>query len=412
MARCASATATGGSRTLRRRRSRCRCPNSRRASVGGFAFRSSRVCCRRALNAMPPPRRSACRLPTPSVSWPGSERSWRARSPCCPRTKNRAARRRAGRPSRSRMTNWHCCLRRSGHGPFWLVPRRDPGEYRGSRGKACGCRWPEPSPSCRSYWSMTASRFPHPASRPRTFSSRRSPASTTQPRTRPLRCALRRAWGLRSRRCARPVVADRTYLLVERYDRRVAPGGLVERLHQEDFCQALGIVPDRKYASDGGPGFPQCFELVRRVCTRPAGDVLGLLDAAIVQVLLGNADAHGKNRSVFVRTRGGQLVLLAPLYDLLSTIAYPRYSPRLAMSIVGRRTLEDLRPGDWDRFARRCGLGPRFVRRRVAELCTAASEASGSVVAELALPGLREEALVSQAELVGKRAARLADTVV
>ena len=206
------------------------------------------------------------------------------------------------------------------------------------------------------------------------------------------------------------VVADTTYLLVERYDRRVAPGGLAERLHQEDFCQALGIVPDRKYASDGGPGFPQCFELIRRVCTRPAGDVLGLLDAAIVQVLLGNADAHGKNYSL-LRTRGGQLGL-APLYDLLSTIAYPRYSPRLAMSIVGRRTLEDLRPGDWDRFARRCGLGPRFVRRRVAELCTAASEASGSVAAELALPGLREEALVSQAELVGKRASRLADTVV
>ena len=205
------------------------------------------------------------------------------------------------------------------------------------------------------------------------------------------------------------VVAGRTYLLVERYDRRAAPDGSVERLHQEDFCQALGVVPDRKYASDGGPGFPQCFELIRRVCTRPAGDVLGLLDAAIVQVLLGNADAHGKNYSL-LRTKGGQLGL-APLYDLLSTIAYPRYSPRFAMSIAGRRTLEELRRGDWDRFARRCGLGPRFVRRRVAELCATAGEAGGAVVAELALPELREAALVGQAELVGKRASRLLNTV-
>ena len=205
------------------------------------------------------------------------------------------------------------------------------------------------------------------------------------------------------------VVAGRTYLLVERYDRRSAPDGSMERLHQEDFCQALGIVPEKKYASDGGPGFAECFRLIRRVCRRPAGAVLGLLDAAIVQVLLGNADAHGKNYSL-LRTPGGGMTL-APLYDLLSTIAYPRYSPRFAMNIAGRRTLEELRRGDWDRFARRCGLGPRFVRRRVAELCAGASEMRDSVAAELTLSGLREEALVKQAELVGRRASRLAATV-
>ena len=205
------------------------------------------------------------------------------------------------------------------------------------------------------------------------------------------------------------VVAGRPYLLVERYDRRSASDGSVERLHQEDFCQALGIVPQRKYASDGGPGFPECFELIRRVCTRPAVDVLKLLDAAILQVLLGNADAHGKNYSLLRTPDNG--IELAPLYDLLSTIAYPLYSPRFAMKIAGRRTLEELRGGDWDRFAVKCGLGPPFVRRRVAELCVAASEARASVVAELALPGLREEALVSQARLVGERASRLAGTV-
>ncbi len=205
------------------------------------------------------------------------------------------------------------------------------------------------------------------------------------------------------------VVAGSAYLLVERYDRRSVPDGSMERLHQEDFCQALGIVPEQKYASDGGPGFRECFELIRRVCTRPAASVLGLLDAAILQVLLGNADAHGKNYSL-LRKPGGEMEL-APLYDLLSTIAYPRYSPKFAMHIAGRKTLEDLRRGDWDRFARWCGLGPRFVRRRVAELCAAASEASDSVVAELALPGLCEEALVRQAELVGKRTSRLATTV-
>lgn len=204
------------------------------------------------------------------------------------------------------------------------------------------------------------------------------------------------------------VVAGRTYLLVERYDRVLPPSGLVQRLHQEDFCQALGAVPQRKYAADGGPGFPQCFDLVRRVCTRPAPAVLALLDAAIAQVLLGNADAHGKNYSL-LRQPDGQ-VGLAPLYDLLSTIAYPRYSPRFAMKIAGRSTLEELRRGDWDRFARRCGLAPPFVRRRVGELCDLGIQRAGPVAEELALAALREEALVQQAELVEKRASQLATT--
>src|SRR3546814_2063994 len=52
------------------------------------------------------------------------------------------------------------------------------------------------------------------------------------------------------------------YLLVERYDRSDA-GGTIRRIHQEDFCQALGIAPEHKYAIEGGPGFAACFDLVR-----------------------------------------------------------------------------------------------------------------------------------------------------
>lgn len=205
------------------------------------------------------------------------------------------------------------------------------------------------------------------------------------------------------------VVGGRPCLLVERYDRRSAADGQVDRLHQEDFCQALGILPERKYASDGGPGFPQCFDLIRRVCTRPAAAVLGLLDAAIIQVLLGNADAHGKNYS-FLRPPDGQIGL-APLYDLLSTIVYPRFSPKFAMSIAGRSRLRDIRRGDWDRFARRGGLGPPFVRRRVTELCERVEETSVAVTRELALTGLSRHALANQSEMVRARASRLAATV-
>ena len=204
------------------------------------------------------------------------------------------------------------------------------------------------------------------------------------------------------------VAAGQACLLVTRYDRRREPDGAVRRVHQEDFCQALGIVADRKYAADGGPGFRQCFELVRRACTRPAVEVLKLLDAAIVQVLLGNADAHGKNYSLLLQ--GGR-VELAPLYDLLSTVAYPDLSPNFAMRIARRATLEELRRGDWNRFANSVGIGAPFVRRRVRELADLALVQATAVAAELARPGLDENALAGCGARVTDRARRLALTV-
>ena len=204
------------------------------------------------------------------------------------------------------------------------------------------------------------------------------------------------------------VVADRRFLLIGRYDRWVGGNGTVRRLHQEDFCQALGVPPDRKYASDGGPTFKRCFELARRVCTRPAQAVLQLLDAAIFQVLIGNADAHGKNYSL-LRDRSGE-VRLAPLYDLMCTVAYPHLAPTFAMKVARRGTLEDLRAGDWDRFARDCGLGAPFVRRRVRELCDLARRRCTGVAGELMRPGLDAAALQSFADRVHARAARLAAT--
>jgi len=203
-------------------------------------------------------------------------------------------------------------------------------------------------------------------------------------------------------------VGGRRYLLVERFDRYTGADGRVRRLHQEDFCQALGLLPHRKYAADGGPAAGHCFALVRRACSRPAVEVLKLLDAFIVQALIGNADAHGKNYSLLYRAA---TVDLAPLYDLLSTVAYPELDPGFAMRIGGRRTLEELRAGDWDRFAGAAGLGAPFVRRRVRELAEHTLECADPVAAALLLPGLSDEVLARCAVRAVQRAQRLASTV-
>ena len=64
-------------------------------------------------------------------------------------------------------------------------------------------------------------------------------------------------------------VAEQEFLLVTRYDRRGSEP-IAERLHQEDFAQALGVPTSRKYQADGGPSLVDCFDLIRDATTVPA----------------------------------------------------------------------------------------------------------------------------------------------
>ncbi|MCM5557371.1 type II toxin-antitoxin system HipA family toxin [Pleomorphomonas sp. JP5] len=192
----------------------------------------------------------------------------------------------------------------------------------------------------------------------------------------------------------------RPFLLVGRYDRRRDTNGIVRRLHQEDFCQALGVPPETKYASEGGPTFKDCFDLVRRVSSRPAVDVLKLLDAAIFNLIAGNADAHGKNVSILYGEEGPRL---APLYDLLSTIAYPELAPNMAMRFGKRATLQNMDADGWKAFAREAGVGWPLVRRRVGELGAEIIARAESVAEDLNCPNPEDNRLDALIRLVADR---------
>jgi serine/threonine-protein kinase HipA len=204
------------------------------------------------------------------------------------------------------------------------------------------------------------------------------------------------------------VVRDRTFLLVERFDRQRAADGIVRRIHQEDFCQALGVPPETKYASEGGPTFKDCFALLRRVSATPAVDVLKLLDAVVFNLIAGNADAHGKNFSIHYRPGAAAL---APLYDLLATVAYPEISPKLAMKIGKRATLGEVDLKGWTAFAADAGVGLPLIRRRVQELSDSVLAQAASVAGALVQPGLDGDALSRFADLACERARQCALTV-
>ncbi len=176
---------------------------------------------------------------------------------------------------------------------------------------------------------------------------------------------LARAAGLPAANAEIGRAKKKSYLLVERYDRQRDAHGALQRIHQEDFCQALGVPPEFKYQSEGGPTLKVCFALVRRVVARPVVDLARLLDAVIFNLLIGNNDAHGKNFSFLYSSNGATL---APLYDLSSTVAYPALSTTMAMKVGGADRFDKLTPRHWEQFAIDAGLGPAQVRQRVIHL--------------------------------------------
>ncbi|MFM9195166.1 MAG: type II toxin-antitoxin system HipA family toxin [Planctomycetia bacterium] len=170
-----------------------------------------------------------------------------------------------------------------------------------------------------------------------------------------------------------------TVLVVERYDRHRDAETIV-RIHQEDFCQAIGRSPLRKYQKEGGPRPGELSEVLRRHGSLPSEDLRHLVRWGLFNWLFGNCGAHAKNISlVFDPTRG---IRLAPFYDLVCTRVYQSLDRHLAMSIG-----EQFDPGavlrrDLEAYARELHVGSRLVGETVAELLATGKQRLVEAIAE------------------------------
>lgn len=153
---------------------------------------------------------------------------------------------------------------------------------------------------------------------------------------------LLKAYGLPVADASIATFGRQRVLVVERFDRRVAPDGQwLMRLPQEDFCQVKGCSPLRKYENEGGPGLKALFGTLRQSVSAEA-DMKTLMAAQVLFWLLRAPDGHAKNFSIQLLPRGR--FHLAPLYDVMSV--YPvlgdgpnQWSPyeiKLAMALLGK----------------------------------------------------------------------------
>lgn len=168
-------------------------------------------------------------------------------------------------------------------------------------------------------------------------------------------------------------------LLIDRYDRDPTADP-IRRLHQEDFCQALGHPSERKHQDEGGPSASQAVALLRTASAVPARDLPTFWRALVFNWLIGNCDAHAKNYSLLYDAGAPTL---APLYDLVSTTAYDSLKRRMAMTIDGARTIGEVNAVTWERLARELGFSQRFADSARNEITDrAVSEASALVEEE------------------------------
>jgi len=220
-----------------------------------------------------------------------------------------------------------------------------------------------------------------------------------------------------ARRCGLPtapvttgVAGARAYLLVDRYDRTQADGR-VTRIHQEDFCQALGRPPAAKYQHNQtgmpGPSLAEMFGLVRQRMT--AREINRLLDAVIFNIAIGNVDSHAKNYSILLRSSRAEL---APLYDLMSGLAWDNITQNHAQDVGDQQRGRHIYGRHWRRMAAVSGLaGPASVRRvqQISARVLAELPAAAAEVAAMPAGGAGLDTFVTaideRARLVGAHAA-------
>ncbi|MEZ8692031.1 HipA domain-containing protein [Vibrio splendidus] len=164
-------------------------------------------------------------------------------------------------------------------------------------------------------------------------------------------------------------------LIVERFDRKLFNSTSVKRRHMIDACQACNLGVDRKYERNlgkqrdvshirDGVSFSRLFS-VTDLCTNPLSAKLTILNWALFNLCIYNADAHGKNFSFFVQSAG---LIPTPLYDLVNVRMYPEFEQDLAMAIGDEFDSDSINAYQLIEFADDCDISPKLLQQSLTKV--------------------------------------------
>jgi serine/threonine-protein kinase HipA len=180
----------------------------------------------------------------------------------------------------------------------------------------------------------------------------------------------------------------RPTIVVERYDRRI-DGSSIERIHQEDGCQVLALLPEEKYPRGTGPreaSLRRIADLLVERADDPTTELCRLLEQVVVTVALLDTDAHAKNISLV--HAGARTVSLSPLYDVAATAWFLPAQSRVALPISGRWRVDEIERHHFLAEAATWGIPEGEARRVVTTTLDAI--AGGMAEADRRFPGAPE----------------------
>ena len=192
-------------------------------------------------------------------------------------------------------------------------------------------------------------------------------------------------------------------IVVERFD-RLPQGASYRRIHQEDLCQAMSVLPWNKYENEGGPGIAEIVPLIQESSLEPEADVGRFVDIIALNWVLAATDAHAKNYAILHAPGGG--IRLAPFYDVASFLPYSDsrlYKIKLAMRIGKEYLARKIGRSDWVKLADASKLSGSYVLERLDGLLPLIPQAVENVARRAISEGLDSETVGKLAERIGVR---------
>jgi serine/threonine-protein kinase HipA len=159
------------------------------------------------------------------------------------------------------------------------------------------------------------------------------------------------------------LMGEHPLFVIERYDRK-REKKTVSRIHQQDFCQALGVPSEFKYEAKGGPSIQQNYELILNSVSakKRLRNVEEFLDWICFNLLIGNNDSHSKNISFIFQDGKNEL---APFYDLVCTAIYPTLKKDFAFMIGDRTDFSQIGLNQFAQLEKKLGMKPGTFHQRM-----------------------------------------------
>ncbi|MDE7154029.1 MAG: HipA domain-containing protein [Muribaculaceae bacterium] len=167
-----------------------------------------------------------------------------------------------------------------------------------------------------------------------------------------------------------------------------------EKIAMEDMCQLSERLTEDKYKGS----YERIAKLIRQYSSAPLLDIVNFWEIVMFSWLVGNADMHLKNFSLY---KPNTNYMLTPAYDLLSTsIAMPEDDEELALTLNGKK--KNIKREDFEKAMCDSGMDEKAIANTFSKFSKALPKWT-EIISESFLPYEKQQELRALISLLANR---------